>query len=564
MDAIFNTLYEGYSASVDDDEFYMAQASLRTAKAHRFHMAVDEARVLDAMHSSFHLMMSSLPMKALAFGLLSSLSLPMGAFLGDYFSPVKDEIVGGMMAFGSGALLFAVTVELYGQSLHEAHKHPGASGQYLIFTTIGGAVCGALGYLYLNLWLEDYMEQQEEQGAEEDSSDDESESCSPRGSEERGSEVWDPTSSTDSTVTSSLRLGGDEVAAGKKQQQERHSAEPARTNSAKSCLAVDSASLGGPLRKTSSEGVPHASVKERKVQIGEEEVVDYIERGSHGGLSRKDRARSDNSEERGSDVRRIVSFALNDDSAKMCKSKSDKPSIKPRRAKLGADMDAPLSSASFGKSISIRKSLSVRVHTILAAKQRQEPGTQGKQASGEIKRADDSDLDEEEKSRQNKGLQVAMAVFLGVLADGVPEAVLMGFLIGQDSCSLVLIVALFVANFPEAFSSASLMAEAGISRSTTIGMWTGLCVLSGVLSGGACWGLLLIAPTGKLTLTMEFGVAGIEGLAGGGMIACIAGVMLPEAFERAAKRPPIISSGFLCCAGFLASVGLKVLGGDVH
>jgi len=44
------------------------------------------------------------------------------------------------------------------------------------------------------------------------------------------------------------------------------------------------------------------------------------------------------------------------------------------------------------------------------------------------------------------------------------------------------------------------------------------------------------------------------------MIACIATVMLPEAFHRAGKEGLLVfSSGFLCTAGFLVAVTMKAL-----
>merc|ERR1719387_2503242 len=161
-------------------------------------------------------------------------------------------------------------------------------------------------------------------------------------------------------------------------------------------------------------------------------------------------------------------------------------------------------------------------------------------------------------------LRVGLAVFLGVLSDGVPEAILMGFLAAQHHLSLSLVAALFIANFPEAFSSASLMAEAHVAPWKTIGMWSFLCCLTGALCAAACFLLQTMSPDGTLSLTMVFAVSVVEGLAGGAMIACIAAVMLPDAYQRSVKHSPVLSSGFLCTAGFLVSVAMKVLGGDVN
>merc|ERR1719181_1711816 len=60
-----------------------------------------------------------------------------------------------MMAFGAGALLFAVTVELYGHALMEVAA--GKTGVMEMFTTIFGALLGAAFYLTINRWLEEYL-----------------------------------------------------------------------------------------------------------------------------------------------------------------------------------------------------------------------------------------------------------------------------------------------------------------------------------------------------------------------------------------------------------------------
>merc|ERR1719159_599988 len=89
---------------------------------------------------------------------------------------------------------------------------------------------------------------------------------------------------------------------------------------------------------------------------------------------------------------------------------------------------------------------------------------------------------------------VAFALFLGLLVDGVPEGILMGFLSAEGHLTPVLIISLFVANFPEAFSSASLLMEAQMGYGTIIGMWTGLCLLVGCLCGASCYLLLSMYP----------------------------------------------------------------------
>lgn len=163
--------------------------------------------------------------------------------------------------------------------------------------------------------------------------------------------------------------------------------------------------------------------------------------------------------------------------------------------------------------------------------------------------------------------RVALALFLGLLVDGVPEGILMGFLAAEGHLTPVLVVSILVANFPEAFSSASLLVVGEMSTAKIIGMWSTLCVLVGCLSGASCFLLLYAYPeygqpnAHKLPLPVLMGISLVEGATGGAMIACIAAVMLPEAFERAGKGNLLMSSGFLCAAGFLAAMCMKAVGG---
>merc|ERR1719198_1193583 len=90
---------------------------------------------------------------------ISGLSLPFGAILGIVLSPVRDVVCAAWVAFGAGALLFAVTVELYGHALRELET--GRSGLFEMLSTVAGAFLGALFYLAINRWLEEYMDEEE-------------------------------------------------------------------------------------------------------------------------------------------------------------------------------------------------------------------------------------------------------------------------------------------------------------------------------------------------------------------------------------------------------------------
>merc|ERR1712032_1161305 len=139
-----------------------------------------------------------------------------------------------------------------------------------------------------------------------------------------------------------------------------------------------------------------------------------------------------------------------------------------------------------------------------------------------------------------------------------------GFLADEDHLSMVFVVSLFVANFPEAFAASSLLCQARWSTPSIIGMWTGLNLLVGVLGGLSCWVLLAVYPNYgdpdcPLPTVVQMGVALTEGTTGGALIACISALMLPEAFERSGHSGNLLmSSGFMCTCGFLMAVAMKV------
>jgi len=381
--------------------------------------------------------------EAALFGIISALSLPIGAYMGQWLSPVKDYAVAAIVAFGAGALLFAVTVELYGHALHEvAH---GSLGYTEMVTTVCCALVGALLYLYLNKMMEEWVEDEEE---EEHGQDDEAPAPKAKAdpkAKAKASARWDR-----------LRSHASDVGA-----------EAVRNNR---------------LRR----------------QLSAQEAMSL--------------------------------FVVRDSKEHHAKMKA----VRGRKKRMLLAAGATHTHPTYG-------------------------AVDASQGENEDPLA--------REARIAEGMRLAYAMFLGLLVDGVPESILLGFLAAENSLSLVLVLSLFVANFPEAFSSASLMKEAGVPVSKIVGMWSALCLLTGVLAGLACYLLLWLvgdaAKSGEMPFHISMLIAVVEGIAGGAMIACIAAVMLPEAFGRKHKTNLLMDSGFLCTAGFLCAVLIKVVGGYV-
>ena len=81
-------------------------------------------------------------------GIVSAVSLPLGASIGLIFKPGK-KITSALMAFGAGALLFALTIELFAKSIHHAEEH----GKAIIIVTMLAAIIGGLLFDFLNMML---------------------------------------------------------------------------------------------------------------------------------------------------------------------------------------------------------------------------------------------------------------------------------------------------------------------------------------------------------------------------------------------------------------------------
>ncbi len=144
----------------------------------------------------------------------------------------------------------------------------------------------------------------------------------------------------------------------------------------------------------------------------------------------------------------------------------------------------------------------------------------------------------------------AMAIWLGILIDGIPESLVIGKLaVSSGGISLGFIAGVFLANMPEAMSSAVSMRANEMSLKKIYMMWTSICLLTGI---GAFLGAIMFPenPTGNIFYFM----VGIESLAAGAMLTMIAETMLPEAFEQGGAIVGLATLG-----GFLAALTVKVI-----
>lgn len=151
---------------------------------------------------------------------------------------------------------------------------------------------------------------------------------------------------------------------------------------------------------------------------------------------------------------------------------------------------------------------------------------------------------------------MAISMWLGVVLDGIPEAFMMGLMTNRGDLTIPFLIAISVANFPEAFSSAGLLREVGVSRFTILLMWTSVFLGTGVL---ALLGSVAMPSSNGENRTLDqvqpVCTAILEGLTGGAMFAMISTAMVPEAFHGAGD-----SAGLLFVFGFLTACIMQTLG----
>jgi CRP-like cAMP-binding protein len=154
-----------------------------------------------------------------------------------------------------------------------------------------------------------------------------------------------------------------------------------------------------------------------------------------------------------------------------------------------------------------------------------------------------------------------LAIWLGILLDGIPESFVIGAgllvllqtkveLIGAlrfiDVIPFTLVAGLFLSNFPEALASSANMRLQGWSKGHIFLMWFSLM---GITAIGAGLGYLLAGALNPIWFTFA------EGLAAGAMLTMIASTMIPEAVHMGSAS----AMGLSTLTGFLAAISFKLL-----
>ena len=132
-----------------------------------------------------------------------------------------------------------------------------------------------------------------------------------------------------------------------------------------------------------------------------------------------------------------------------------------------------------------------------------------------------------------------LAVFLGTLLDTIPESVVIGSSFRSfQSFRLTFLAAVFISSIPEAIASVMGMQQAGFKTLKIFGLWMALIVAGAI---AAALGNIFLATAPATILTL------VGAVAGGGILAMVSSVMMPEAYEDGGASVGLATiAGFLC------------------
>lgn len=128
----------------------------------------------------------------------------------------------------------------------------------------------------------------------------------------------------------------------------------------------------------------------------------------------------------------------------------------------------------------------------------------------------------EQQIQQLAKSSAPLAILIGTLMDNIPEALVIGFNVGNGQVSGSFLMAVFISNIPEALSSSVGMQQAGTAARRILTLWGGAVLLSG-----------LTAMLGNFlsTFANDWVLGTAQALAGGAILAMLSSTMMPEAYE---------------------------------
>ena len=138
------------------------------------------------------------------------------------------------------------------------------------------------------------------------------------------------------------------------------------------------------------------------------------------------------------------------------------------------------------------------------------------------------------------------AIVLGIILDGIPESLVLGLTVLEaGAVSVAFLVAVFLANLPEAIAATTALSRAGRSSTRIMRFWVLVCLGFGLAS---LVGYVLLDAASPRT------VAFVLAFAGGAILTMLANTMMPEALHYGGKL-----AGFLTTVGFALAFAISSL-----
>jgi zinc transporter, ZIP family len=154
--------------------------------------------------------------------------------------------------------------------------------------------------------------------------------------------------------------------------------------------------------------------------------------------------------------------------------------------------------------------------------------------------------DEPSSSSGGHAAQAGRALVLGIILDGIPESLVLGLTVLEaGTVSVAFLVAVFLANLPEAIAATTALSRAGRNGTRIVRFWVLVAIGFGVTSLA---GYVVLDTASPRT------VAIVLAFAGGAVLTMLANTMMPEALHYGGKL-----AGFMTTLGFALAFAISSL-----
>jgi ZIP family zinc transporter len=138
------------------------------------------------------------------------------------------------------------------------------------------------------------------------------------------------------------------------------------------------------------------------------------------------------------------------------------------------------------------------------------------------------------------------ALTLGIILDGIPESLVLGLTVLEaGTVSLAFLVAVFIANIPEAIAATTALAQAGRNTTRIIRFWILVALGFGATSLA---GYVVLDGASPRTIAI------VLAFAGGAVLTMLANTMMPEALHHGGKL-----AGLVTTLGFALAFAISAL-----